>query len=575
MQSIKLISPVTGKNIESERNNNFSPETAIAEVIDNSLEAHAKKIKIRIKWGQEGRKNPRPTVIAIGDDGDGMDGNGEKSTLQTCLVLGATTRRNSRTGLGRFGVGMTKGAISLCIQVEVYSRQKQGTWNYVKLDLDVLDANGDPGITPVEAVEKLPEEYSDLVGDYGTLVIWSKIDRIESDFIIDDVDARGKTRPGLKHWLERTFRKKIGKQIIKNGKIVDNENVVSIELDDSEQNRELVAFDPLYFIPDSRKPTDETSTMDWDDTITYEVSNIDKPDDPVSEGNITIRMTLTPEAWRQERKHGNSPESRSRYLPDNEGFSILRNGREVFFGKIDFWNPILDNPDRWWSCEIDFDPVLDHQFKVANVKIGAKPVIELREKLQKKISPTILDNFRPQISDLWNKNAADTNVVRPPPIIDPVVIPPVTGEPITPEEEEENKEKAEWEELKEKLQDPNGPPIIIHPVTDMTSADPIIAPTTIAGKKVVRVNLQHLWWQKVNEVIDSIKKLAKEGGNNDEIIQDIDSLKDEIDMLMIAITRAIRDMEGEELASMEEIFETFLYRVSLTLRKYRETSITT
>jgi len=570
--ALTLISPVRGKNIESERNNNFSPEAAIAEIIDNSLEAHAKKIKIRIKWDQEGRRKPRPTVIAIGDDGDGMDGNGEKSTLQTCLVLGESSRYNSRTGLGRFGVGMTKGAISLCRQVEVYSRQKQGTWNYVKLDLDVLDANGDPGITPVEAVEKLPEEYSDLVGDYGTLVIWSKIDRIESDFIIDDVDARGRTRPGLKHWLERTFRKKIGKQIIKSGKIVDNENAVSIELDDSEQNRELVAFDPLYFIPDPRKPSDEQSKMDWDEPITYEVSNIDKPNDPVSEGKITIRMTLTPEAWRQERKHGNNPESRSRYLPDNEGFSILRNGREVFFGKIDFWDPKLDQPDRWWSCEIDFDPVLDHQFKVANVKIGAKPIIELREKLQDKISPTILENFRPAITDLWNQNAADKTEVRPSPHIDPEVIPAIAGKPITPEEEEKNKDAAEWEELKEKLEDPDGPPIILQPVTDMTSASPIIEPTTIAGKKVARINLQHLWWQRVNEIVDNIKKVAKEDGNNDEIIQDIDSLKGEIDMLMIAITRAIRDMEGEEIASMEEIFETFLYRVSLTLRKHRETS---
>lgn len=570
--AVKLISPVTGKNIEAERNNNFSPETAIAEVIDNSLEANAKKIKIRIKWGQQGRQKPRPTIIAVGDDGDGMDGDSEKSTLQTCLVLGATTRRNSRTGLGRFGVGMTKGAISLCRQVEVYSRQKQGTWKYVKLDLDVLDDDGDPGITPIEAVEKLPEGYSDLVGDYGTLVIWSKIDRIESDFIIDDVDAKGKTRSGLKHWLERTFRKKIGKKIIKNGKIVDNENAVSIELDDSQQNRELIAFDPLYHIPDSRKPHDGTSAIDWDRETTFEVSDIDKPDDPISEGKITIRMTLTPESWRQERGHGNNPESRSRYLPDNEGFSILRNGREVFYGKIDFWEPKLDQHDRWWSCEIDFDAVLDHQFKVANVKIGAKPVIELREKLHDKISPTITDNFRPKISDLWNRNAADKTVVRPSPPIDPEVIPPVAGEPITPEEEEKNKDDAEWEELKEKLEDPTGPPIILHPVTDMTSGDPIIEPTTIAGKKVVRINLQHLWWQKVNEVIDSIKELAKEDGKNDEIIQEIDSLKDEIDMLMIAITRAIRDMEGEEIASMQEVFETFLYRVSLTLRKHRETS---
>lgn len=568
--TLTLISPVRGKNIESERNNNFSPEAAIAEIIDNSLEANSKKIKIRIKWGKtsSSQRKERPIIIAVGDDGDGMDGDGRESTLQKCLILGESTRYNSRTGLGRFGVGMTKGAISLCRQVEVYSRQKQGIWKYVKLDLDVLDVNGDPGITPVSSIEKLPEEYSDLVGDYGTLVIWTKIDRIETDFNVDDIDAKRTLRPGLKHWLERTFRKRISKQIIKNGKLVENKNLVSIEIDDSKLNRELIGFDPLYFVPDSRTPTDENASMDWDSEISYEVSNIDKPDDPMSEGTITIRMTLTPEAWRLERGHGADRESRQRYLPDNEGFSILRNGREVFYGKIDFWVPKLDLLDRWWSCEIDFDPVLDHQFKVANVKTGAKPVIELREELERKISPTIVENFRKEIQGLWSQSAAVKIETRPQPPIEPDVIPPVIGEPITPEEEEENKDSVEWKQLKEKLEDPDGPPIILHPVTDMVSTSPFMESSTIGGKKVARINLQHPWWQKMNEMVDAIKKLAKEEGNNDEIIQEADNLKDEIDILMIAITRAIRDMEGEEMASMDDIFETFLYRVSLTLRKH-------
>lgn len=567
-EGLKLISPVRGKNIESERNNNFSPEAAIAEIIDNSLEANAKTIKIRIKWGKvsTSQRKERPTVIAIGDDGDGMDGDGRNSTLQNCLVLGESTRYNSRAGFGRFGVGMTKGAISLCRQVEVYSRQKQGTWKYIKLDLDVLDVNRDPGITPVAAVEKLPKEFSDLVGDYGTLVIWSKIDRIESDFSVDDVEAKGRLRPGLKHWLERTFRKKIGKQIIKNGEIVENENSVTIELDDSQQNRELIAFDPLYFISDPRKPNDGTSTLSFDKEILYEVSNIDKPNESVSEGKITIRMTLTPEAWRQERKHGNSPESRSRYLPDNEGFSILRDGREVFFGKIDFWEPKLDLFDRWWSCEIDFNPVLDYQFKVANVKIGAKPIIELREKLQEKISSTVTEDFRKKIQGLWSKNEANSTNVRPQPEIPPDVIKPVAPQPITPQEEEEHRGEDGFEELREKLKDPDCPPIVLQPRRDMDPGDPIIEPSTVAGRPVAFINLQHFWWQRLFGRIDTIKELSKNDGNSDKIIEEVDHLKEDIDRLIISMTKAIKDMKDDEISSMEEVFETFLFRLSLTLR---------
>ena len=127
----KLISAVSGKNIESERNNNFTPEAALAEVIDNSLEAKSKNIKIKITSEKIGQQQiPRPKLIAVGDDGSGMDGDGEDSTLQECLILGRSSRYNSRNGLGRFGVGMTKGAISLCRMVEVYSREHQGNWNW-------------------------------------------------------------------------------------------------------------------------------------------------------------------------------------------------------------------------------------------------------------------------------------------------------------------------------------------------------------------------------------------------------------------------------------------------------------
>ena len=54
--------------------------------------------------------------------------------------------------------------------------------------------------------KSLPKDYKDLVGDFGTLVIWSDIDRIEASF----------TTSKLKHWLGRTFRKYIGDKIIEN-----------------------------------------------------------------------------------------------------------------------------------------------------------------------------------------------------------------------------------------------------------------------------------------------------------------------------------------------------------------------
>jgi len=569
----KLISPVSGSNIEAERNNNFSPEAAIAEIIDNSIEADAKNIKIKIVSKAIGSQTvARPQVIAVGDDGEGMDGDGEDSTLQESLILGKTTRRNSRKGLGRFGVGMTKGAISLCRMIEVYSRKRQGNWNYVKMDLDIVDENGDPGITVAKKAGKLPEDYKHLVGDKGTLVIWTKIDRIETDFKIEDVEIRGVLHEGLTHWLERTFRKYIGEKIIEDEEVVDNPNTINLEFEHNGENRKLVAFDPMFVIPNSKRAEDGTAELDWEDTFSFEIGDVDKPDEPVSEGNITIRMSLTPKEWRMQRKHGNSTESRARHMPNNEGISILRNGREVAYRKIDNWDPKPDQHDRWWSCEIDFDPVLDHQFKVANVKIGAKPILELREKLQEKITGTI-ENFRKEIQDHWKKQDPPTAASAPITQAPISVIPPTQQGEITPEEEEELAKEEGWAAFREVLMDPQSPGVLLYPTEEMDSKDPMIETTTHAGKFVVKQNLMHVWWDSLYEKMDKVRDLAKEEGNDVEISLELDKIKLDIDHLMIAIGKTMKDMKGQEMGSMEDTFETIIFKISQISRALTNESV--
>lgn len=193
-----------GMALKSFRNTDFDAYTSICEVIDNSIEAEAKKIKIQIESEIPPRKQkPRPIKIAFGDDGYGMNA----KTLQYCLKLGFSERYDSRKGIGRFGVGMTYGAISLCQNIEVFSRQKQGNWNYVSLDISDIGENTEPTISPIKQ-KKLPKEYEHLVGDQGTLVIWSKIDRIDTDFDSEE----------LGHKLGRIYRKFIGKEIIRDKK---------------------------------------------------------------------------------------------------------------------------------------------------------------------------------------------------------------------------------------------------------------------------------------------------------------------------------------------------------------------
>ena len=98
-------------------------------------------------------------------------------------------------------------------------------------------------------------------------------------------------------------------------------------------------------------------------------------------------------------------ENVKRRVHTNEGFSILRNNREVFYGHIPYIN-LKDEKtgartvdiDRYWGCEISFNADLDHWFSVKNIKVGAKPLPELRVKIENAIISSI-NTFRTEIHD--------------------------------------------------------------------------------------------------------------------------------------------------------------------------------
>lgn len=56
---------------------------------------------------------------------------------------------------------------------------------------------------------------------------------------------------------------------------------------------------------------------------------------------------------------GGNTEARKRKIDRNEGVSILRADREVFYGHVPYitgkkGEAKSDDKDRWWGCEISF-----------------------------------------------------------------------------------------------------------------------------------------------------------------------------------------------------------------------------
>lgn len=366
--SVDLFEPSNA--LDSLRNSDFDALSAYGEAVDNSLQAGAKKISINFDCAAPRSNYHQINRLIFSDDGHGMS----KEVLHSCLKLGWSSRYNDRSGIGRFGVGMILGAIHEVKRVEVYSREAGGPWRFTYIDLDEIQAGKLTAIPEPEEVD-LPSNVKPLPGaDAGTIVIWPKYDRQRKSghLIIDEA----------KHWFARTFRYFIwdGVEISVNGE-------------------EVKAHDPLYVRTEGTKfPNDPKAKEFKTIELPWKVSALDKEASNTEQSTIHIKMSLLPEELRKKQGSGNSAEANLRHIPDNEGISILRNKREVFYGTPPYWSTVkwsgnqntwkFEEIDRWWGCEIMFSAELDSDFSVKNIKRGADPIGELKAAIKQQITPT-------------------------------------------------------------------------------------------------------------------------------------------------------------------------------------------
>ena len=97
---------------------------AIAEIIDNALEAGATVINVNIS-----RKYNSGSVkftLSASDNGIGMP----PRILRLALQFGGTTRYDSRKSFGRYGMGLPNSSMSQCRRLEVYSWRKPNVINW-------------------------------------------------------------------------------------------------------------------------------------------------------------------------------------------------------------------------------------------------------------------------------------------------------------------------------------------------------------------------------------------------------------------------------------------------------------
>ncbi len=157
--------------IEGLRDIGYSLETAISDIIDNSITAGAHRIHIVTETYSD------EPYIAIIDDGEGMS----EEELIAAMRPGSRNPLATRdeADLGRFGLGLKSASFSQCRRLTVVSRCS-GRTSAAIWDLDDVAERNEWAVQLPDHFDLIPS--IDTLGEKGTLVLWQKLDRLTDGY---------------------------------------------------------------------------------------------------------------------------------------------------------------------------------------------------------------------------------------------------------------------------------------------------------------------------------------------------------------------------------------------------------
>lgn len=379
--------------IQAMRDNGYKNTAyAVAELIDNSIQANASYVQIICKEKEQAgssRTLVKLNQLAILDNGEGMDA----EVLQLCLQFGNGTRldKKNRTGIGRFGMGLPASSISQCKRVDVWSWQN-GVENalHTYLDIDEVKNHQTQGI-PVPTQKEIPAiwlEQGQCFEKTGTLVVWSDLDRF--------MWSKGQTLISHSELIiGRMYRKFLYDGSLK----IDFTTINESRLADGAKHHFALPNDPLYLMektscpePFHDKPMFEPAfgEDEYEQVFYVPFEGESHP--------IYVRFSHATDEAREGMNTGAKPYGK--HANSNLGISIVRAGRELDMDTtlVNSYDPV----ERWWGIEVEFPPALDELMGVSNNKQSARnfsDVLAMMDNLKKEMDKgitlkDIIDEYR-------------------------------------------------------------------------------------------------------------------------------------------------------------------------------------
>ena len=341
----KRLPPSASTLSSSMRDLGYSLETAVADLLDNSISAEATEIRICCDLT---RQSP---VLAVIDNGKGMNAD----ELVEAMRYGSSGPAEQRLSgdLGRFGLGLKTASLSQCRCLTVVSAQNNALHS-AEWDLDLIDEKDDWLISVLseEEIGKLP--FVKILGKNGTLILWRDLDRLLEDVtgpkqhevINEKLDALGKH-------LSLVFHRYLSGEIRGRKKLTVFVNGHNLE-----------AFDPFC------RSNSATQRL---------------PEEIIRIDGVRVKMQpyILPHHSKLSATEYDYYQSRSDFI-SNQGAYIYRDGRLMAWGD---WFRLIPKGEntKLARVQIDFPTRLDESWTIDIKKSRANPPLQVRNRLKQVI----------------------------------------------------------------------------------------------------------------------------------------------------------------------------------------------
>lgn len=353
--------------IESTRAIGYSLESAVADIIDNSIAADATSVKISFfPIGDE--------YISILDNGFGMS----SDELTQAMQYGSKNPLEGRAekDLGRFGLGLKTASLSQCRVLTVAS-MKAGQLSIRRWDIDYVRKSGlwsllsideDAEIHGIPAIDELLKQGK------GTLVVWQKLDRLKAGEIDFD-KSMGRMFDNVRDHLELVFHRYLnGEPGIKK---------ITISINDCD----LKAKDP-FLIKKSNRPMDDETLI-------------------IHGSKIVVRPYILPHFSSLTQDEIDELGGKDG-LRKSQGFYVYRNKRLLVWGTW-FRMQRKSELSKLARIQVDIPNTLDDLWTLDIKKSSAIPPAEVRTNLQNVIAK-MAENSKRKYTVRGKKEVSDKNI---------------------------------------------------------------------------------------------------------------------------------------------------------------------